>query len=182
MEIDVFYQNDDMSFGFDGMSKLDKDAFAFAKKAQYGFKDVDYSYANGQPDSSWGSREKDAYKGRFAGWKTSYQKDCAIIQEYIDKCKKQIKKDEDEQLYGDADKKRVLNDYIKGSKYALDELEGYYQKAQCSLKKTKAEEESFTKELALAKGDSTTATIILVSSIVVLVGVVGFLVYRKFNK
>lgn len=181
MEIDVFYQNDDMSFGFDGMSKLDKDAFAFAKKAQYGFKDVDYSYADGTPDGSWGSRQKDAYKGRFVGWKPSYKNDCEMIEKYIGLCKKQIKKDEDDMLTANTDRKRVLNDYIQGSKYALEEFEGYSEKAQCSLKKTKAEEESFTKELALAKGNSTTATVILVSSIVILVGVVGFLAYRKFN-
>lgn len=182
MEIDVFYQNDDMSFGFDGMSKLDKDAFAFAKKAQYGFEDVDYSYADGLPDKSWGSREKDAYKSRFIGWKPSFKKDCAIIQKYIDSCKKQIKKDEEEQMLGDADKKRVLNDYLKGSKYALDELESYYEKAQCSLKKTKAEEEAFQNKLFLAEGNTKIGTYVLIGSLVLLVGVVGFLAYRRFNK
>jgi len=182
MEIDVFYQNDDMSFGFDGMSKLDKDAFAFAKKERYGFEDVDYSYADGKPDGNLGSRQKDAYKGRFSGWKPSYKYDCEIIEKYIVACKNQIKKDEDEQLKGDADKKRVLNDYIQGSKLALDEFEKYYEKAECSIEKNKKEEQSFQNQLLLAKGNSKTATIILVSSIVVLVGIVGFLAYRRFNK
>jgi hypothetical protein len=182
MEIDVFYQNDDMSFGFDGMSKLDKDAFAFAKKAQYGFKDVDYSYADGTPDGNWGSRQKDAYKGRFAGWKPAYKYDCEMIEKYIGLCKKQIKKDEDDMLTSSVDRKRVLNDYIQGSKYALEEFEGYYEKAECAIIKNKKEEESFQNQLLLAKGNSKTATIILVSSIVVLVGIVGFLAYRRFNK
>jgi hypothetical protein len=182
MEIDVFYQNDDMSFGFDGMSKLDKDAFAFAKKAQYGFQDVDYSYADGTPNTSWGSREQDAYKWRFGEWKPSYKNNCEMLEKYIANCKKQIKTDEDDMLTATSDRKRVLSDYIKGSKYALAEFEGYYEKAQCSLIKTKQEEESFANQLSLAKGNSTTATIILVSSIVILVGVVGFLAYRKFNK
>jgi hypothetical protein len=168
MEIDVFYQNDDMSFGFDGMSKLDKDAFAFAKKAQYGFTDIDYSYANGQPDGSWGSREQDAYKWRFGGWKTTYKKDCKMLEKYIDGCKKQIKKDEEEMMTADANQKRVLS--------------GYYEKAECSLKKTKAEEEAFQTELSLAKGNSKVGTYVLVGSVVLLVGVIGFLAYRRFKQ
>ena len=182
MEIDVFYQNDDMSFGFDGMSKLDKDAFAFAKKAQYGFTDIDYSYANGQPDGSWGSREQDAYKWRFGGWKTTYKKDCKMLEKYIDGCKKQIKKDEEEMMTADANQKNVLSGYIKGSKYALAEFESYYEKAECSLKKTKAEEEAFQTELSLAKGNSKVGTYILIGSVVLLVGVIGFLAYRRFKK
>jgi hypothetical protein len=182
MEIDVFYQNDDMSFGFDGMSKLDKNAFAFAKKAQYGFSDVDYSYADGKPDGSWGSRQQEAYKGRFEGWKKSYRTDCTMLEKYINNCKKQIKKDEDDYLTASVDRKRVINDYIQGSKYALSELEGYYDKAECLIKKTKEEEQNYQNELLNAKGNSKIGTFVLIGSIVVLVGVVGFLAYRRFNK
>ena len=105
-----------------------------------------------------------------------------MIEKYIGLCKKQIKKDEDDMLTANADRKRVLNDYIQGSKYALQEFEGYYEKAECAIIKNKKEEESFANQLLLAKGNSKTATIILVSSIVVLVGIVGFLAYRRFNK
>jgi hypothetical protein len=49
MEIDVFYQNDDMAFGFTGDEKPMNDDYAFAKNAIDGFADVDYSYANGEP-------------------------------------------------------------------------------------------------------------------------------------
>jgi hypothetical protein len=182
MEIDVFYQNDDMSFGFDGMSKLDKDAFAFAKKAQYGFEDVDYSYADGTPDNKWGSREKDAYKSIFLGWKRSYKFDCVMIQKYIDKCKKKIKQDEDEQITGDADKKRVLGDYIKGSKYALSELEGYFERAECSVANAQQEEEILKRRLQEAQTNSKLGTYLAIGSVVLLVGIVGFLAYRRFKQ
>jgi hypothetical protein len=172
-----------MSFGFDGMSKLDKDAFAFAKKAQYGFTDIDYSYADGTPNGNWGSREKEAYIGRFAGWKGSYKYDCEKIQKYIDLCKKQIKKDEDEQMTATADRKRVIGDYIKGSKYALDEFEKYYEKAECSIEVAKKEEETLKKKLEEAKGNNTkVGTYLIVGSVVLLVGIVGFLAYRRFKQ
>lgn len=180
MEIDVFYQNDDLSFGFDGMSKLDKNAYAFSKKAQYGFKDVDYSYADGTPDSSWGSRQKEAYQGRFAGWKPSYKKDCVQIKKFIDACKKQIARDEEDYATASSGRKNVLNDYIQGSKFALSELESYYDNAECELKKQAKEDADFTAKLS-SFGTSTTAKVVLIGSVVLLVSVVGFLVYRRMN-
>ena len=44
-----------------------------------GFKDIDYSYANGVPNTSWGGDQQSAYKWRFTNWKTAYSRDCQKI-------------------------------------------------------------------------------------------------------
>lgn len=178
MDIDIFYKNDDMSFGFNGMSKMDKNAFAFARKG--GFKDLDYSYANGVPDTSWGGRQQDAYKWRFTGWKTAYSRDCQKIAEYIKLAENAIKKDKDDQETASSDRQRVLQGYIEGSQYALDEFKQMQKTAKCTIA-PKDGGGTITLPTSESGLNATTWTLIIGSS-VLLFGFVGFLIYRKYKK
>jgi hypothetical protein len=182
MDIDIFYKNNDMSFGFNGMSTLDKNAYAFAKNARGGFKDLDYSNANGVPDTNWGGDQQSAYKWRFTGWKTAYSRDCQKIAEYIKLAEEAIKKDKDDQATASSDRKRVLQRFIDGSQYALDEFKQMYKNARCVLAPNPSSgtinPQTITNETGL---NATTWTLIIGSS-VLLFGVVGFLIYKKYKK
>lgn len=182
MDIDIFYKNDDMSFGFNGMSKIDNNAYAFAKHEKGGFKDVDYSYANGIPNASWGSDQQNAYKWRFTNWKPAYANDCQKIAEYIRLAEEAIKKDKDDQATATSDRQRVLQRFIDGSQYALDEFKQMYKTAQCTIA---IHPNDKANEITLPSNESglnsTTWTLIIGSS-VLLFGFVGFLIYKKYKK
>jgi len=183
MDIDIFYKNNDMSFGFNGMSSLDKNAYAFARNARGGFKDLDYSNANGIPDASLGARQQDAYKWRFAGWKTEYKTNCQKIAEYISLAEAQIKKDKDDQDTTNSDRKRVLQGYIDGSQIALDEFKQMQKTANCTIA-PKGGSGSLTETTTTpnATGLNATTWTLIIGSGVLLFGLVGFLIYRKYNK
>lgn len=188
MEIDVFYKNDDLSFGFDG-NGASRDDYNFAKKAQYGFPDVDYSYATGisaygegYPQPSWGATQKEAYKRLWVGWKSSYKKDCQKIQEYIDGVNKQMDADKLKKANAGDAEARVMSRYIEGNQYALDELNGFAKEAQCELKRAEAEQNAFQKSLEAIKSQDTSSPLgkwLIGGSIVLVLGVIGFIVYKK---
>lgn len=180
MDIDIFYKNNDMSFGFNGMSKLDSNGYAFAEHETGGFKDIDYSYANGIPDSSWGGDQQSAYKWRFTGWKSSYANDCQKIAEYITLAEQAIKKDKDDQATASSDRQRVLQRFIDGSQYALDEFKKMQKNAQCTIA-PKGGSGSITPQTMESGLNATTWTLIIGSS-VLLFGLVGFLIYKKYKK
>jgi hypothetical protein len=180
MEIDTFYQNNDMSFGFNGMSKLDSNGYAFAEHETGGFKDIDYSYANGVPDSSWGGDQQSAYKWRFTNWKTAYKNDCQKIAEYISLAEAAIKKDKDDQATASSDRQRVLQRFIDGSQYALNEFKQMQKNAQCTIA-PKNGGGAITPPANETGLNATTWTLIIGSS-VLLFGFVGFLIYKKYKK
>jgi hypothetical protein len=182
MDIDIFYKNNDMSFGFNGMSTLDKNAYAFAKNARGGFKDLDYSNANGVPDTNWGGDQQSAYKWRFTGWKTAYKNDCQKIAEYIALAEAAIKKDKDDQDTANSDRKRVLQRFIDGSQYALDEFKQMQKNARCVLAPNPSSGTINPQTITNETGLNTTTWTLIIGSSVLLFGVVGFLIYRKYNK
>lgn len=193
MEIDVFYKHDDLSFGFDG-NGAEKNDYPFAKKGLYGFPDVDYSYASGlsaygegYPRPDWGQTQKEAYTRHWVGWKSSYKNDCAKLEEYISGVEKQIEADKTKRATTDDAQARVLARYIEGSQYALDELNGFYGKADCKVRKQTASDNAFKDALnAIQSGDtsgsSKTAIWLIGGSVVLLLGVLGFVVYKKMKK
>jgi hypothetical protein len=180
MDIDIFYKNDDMSFGFNGMSTLDKNGYAFAKHEKGGFKDLDYSNANGVPDTNWGARQQEAYKWRFTGWKTAHSRDCQKIAEAIRSAEEAIKKDKADQETATSDRKRVLQGYIEGSQYALDEFKQMQKNAKCTIA-PKDGGGAITPPANETGLNATTWTLIIGSS-VLLFGFVGFLIYKKYKK
>tara|TARA_R110000868_G_scaffold4085_5_gene24878 strand:- start:3814 stop:4359 length:546 start_codon:yes stop_codon:yes gene_type:complete len=181
MEIDTFYQNNDMSFGFNGMSKLDSNGYAFAEHETGGFKDIDYSYANGVPNTSWGGDQQSAYKWRFTNWKTAYSRDCQKIAEYIKLAEDAIKKDKNDQATASTDRQRVLQRFIDGSQYALDEFKQMQKTANCTIAPTGGSGAITTTTTSESGLNATTWTLIIGSS-VLLFGFVGFLIYKKYNK
>ena len=181
MEIDTFYQNNDMSFGFNGMSKLDSNGYAFAEHETGGFKDIDYSYANGIPNTSWGGDQQSAYKWRFTNWKSSYANDCQKIAEYIALAEAAIKKDKNDQATASSDRQRVLQRFIDGSQYALDEFKQMQKKANCVIAPTGSgvlNPQTTTTESGLNR----TTWALIIGSSVLLFGLVGFLIYKKYKK
>ena len=180
MDIDIFYKNNDMSFGFNGMSKLDSNGYAFAEHETGGFKDIDYSYANGIANPTWGGDQQSAYKWRFTGWKTAYKNDCNKIAEYIKLAEEAIKKDKDDQATANVDRKRVLQRFIDGSQLALDEFKEMYKNAQCTIA-PQGGSGAITSQTDESGLNATTWTLIIGTS-VLLFGFVGFLIYKKYKK
>jgi len=182
MDIDIFYKNDDMSFGFNGMSTLDKNAYAFAKHEKGGFKDIDYSYANGVPDTNWGGDQQSAYKWRFTNWKTAYANDCQKIAEYISLAEAAIKKDKDDQATASSDRQRVLQRFIDGSQYALDEFKKMQKTANCTIAPKDGGGGAITPPTTNETGLTPTTWTLIIGSSILLFGLVGFLIYRKYKK
>lgn len=175
MEIDVFYQNDDMSFGFAGAEAPRTDDYAFAKKADYGFTDVDYSYATG--------READVEKW----WSLSEadKKDCKALEAKISALQRTIDTEEKNMSTYKAGDKRVKQEYLNLYKKRLDFFKSTYEGAGCELAKTEKENAEFSKLLESVTGStdtSKTGTYALVIGGVLVVGLVGFLMYKKFKK
>jgi hypothetical protein len=182
MDIDIFYKNNDMSFGFNGMSTLDKNAYAFAKNARGGFKDLDYSNANGVPNTSWGGDQQSAYKSRFTGWKTAFSRDCQKIAEYIKLAEEAIKKDKNDQATATTDRQRVLQRFIDGSQYALDEFNQMYKTANCTIAPQGGSGSLNPQTTKSESGLNATTWTLIIGSSVLLFGVVGFLIYKKYKK
>jgi LPXTG-motif cell wall-anchored protein len=175
MEIDVFYQNDDMSFGFTGSEAPRTDEYAFSKKADYGFPDVDYSYATG--------REGDVEK--WWPLTDADKKDCKALEGKISALERTIATEEKNMSTYKAGDKRVKQEYLNLYKKRLDLFKNAYNDAGCELAKTEKENSEFNKLLEGVTGStdtSKTGTYALVIGGVLVVGLVGFLMYRKFKK
>ena len=194
MEIDVFYQNDDMSFGFTGSEAPMNDDYAFAKNAIDGFTDVDYSYANGGPFKQSGfndvsdSVNATGREGEVEKWwplTDADKKDCKVLESKISALQRTIDtetKNMDSYKGGD---KRVKQDYLNLYKKRLDFFKTAYDGAGCELAKTEAENTEFNKLLQSVTGSSDsskTGTYVLVIGGVLVLGLVGFLVYKKYKK
>ena len=175
MEIDVFYQNDDMSFGFTGDETPKTDDYAFAKNAEYGFNDVDYSYATG--------REGDVEK--WWPLTDADKKDCKVLESKISALERTIATEEKNMSSYKGGDKRVKQEYLNLYKKRLDFFKSTYEGAGCELAKSEKENAEFTKLLEGVTGStdtSKTGTYVLVIGGVLVVGLVGFLMYRKFKK
>lgn len=184
MEIDVFYQNDDMAFGFTGSetplgftdSSIPKgDDYAFAKKAEYGFEDVDYSYATG----------REAEVEKWWVLTTEDKKDCKIIASKISGLERVIATEEKNMSTYKGGDKRVKQEYLNLYKKRLDFFKSAYEDAGCELAKTEKEESEFNKLLEgfTSNADtSKTGNYALIIGGVLVVGVVGFLLYKKYKK
>jgi LPXTG-motif cell wall-anchored protein len=194
MEIDVFYQNDDMSFGFTGSEAPRTDEYAFAKNAEYGFTDVDYSYMDGKPFKSSGwSDVSDSVNatGREAEvekwWSLSEadKKDCKALEAKISALQRTIDTEEKNMSTYKGGDKRVKQEYLTLYKKRLDFFKTTYENAGCELAKTEKENAEFSKLLESVTGStdtSKTGTYALVIGGVLVVGLVGFLLYKKYKK
>lgn len=194
MEIDVFYQNDDMSFGFTGSEAPRTDEYAFSKKAEYGFPDVDYSYANGGPFKPSGfndvsdSVNATGREGDVAKWwplTDADKKDCKVLESKISALERSIATEEKNMSTYKGGEKRVKQEYLMLYKKRLDFFKDAYNDAGCELAKAEKENSEFTKLLEGVTGgsdNSKTGTYALVIGGVLVVGLVGFLLYKKYKK
>lgn len=185
MEIDVFYTNDDMSFGFDGKENC------FASKVQHGFPDVDYSYAGGAfPPSGWDNTSDNVNAtGREAqveSWFGIAEKDkqnCDILESKIASIKSAIKENQTKLLTAKGGDKRVTQDYLNLYQKRLSFFEDLYSKAKCDVKKTEEEDSKFqsllNKLTSSDTGNDKTGTYVLIGGVVVVLGVIGFIMYKK---
>lgn len=194
MEIDVFYKNDDMSFGFTGDESPRTDEYAFSKKAQYGFTDVDYSYANGGPfkSSGWNDvsdsvnatgRESDVEK--WWSITESEKKDCKALESKMSALERTISTEEKNMSTYKGGDKRVKQEYLTLYKKRLDYFKSLYADAGCELANTEKENAEFNKLLQNVTGSTDTSkagTYALVIGGVLVVGLVGFLLYKKYKK
>lgn len=184
MEIDVFYTNDDMSFGFDGKENV------FAKKTEYGFPDVDYSYISGGfPPSGWDNTSTNVNAvGREAQVESWFplgdneKQNCSILEGKIDSIKKAIKENQTKLLTAKGGEKRVVQDYLNLYQKRLNFFEQLYADAKCEEKKI-AEEESklqgLLSQLSNTESNNNMGTIILVGGVVLVLGVVGYILIKK---
>ena len=194
MEIDVFYQNDDMSFGFTGSEAPMNDDYAFAKNAIDGFTDVDYSYANGGPFKQSGfndvsdSVNATGREGEVEKWwplTDADKKDCKVLESKISALQRTIDTENKNMSSYKGGDKRVKQEYLNLYKKRLDFFKTAYDGAGCELAKTEAENTEFNKLLSQVTGstdNSKTGTYVLVIGGVLVLGIVGFLMYRKFKK
>ncbi len=194
MEIDVFYQNDDMSFGFTGDETPKTDDYAFAKNAEYGFTDVDYSYADGKPfkSSGWNDVSDNVNatgrEGDVENWwplTDADKKDCKVLESKISALERTIATEEKNMSSYKGGDKRVKQEYLNLYKKRLDFFKTAYDGAGCELAKTEKENSEFDKLLQSVTGSndsSKTGTYALVIGGVLVVGLVGFLMYKKFKK
>jgi hypothetical protein len=88
----------------------------------------------------------------------------------------------DHQATASSDRQRVLQRFIDGSQYALDEFKQMQKNAKCIIdikgSSTTVTGQTTTNETGL---NSTTWALIIGSS-VLLFGFVGFLIYKKYKK
>ena len=194
MEIDVFYQNDDMSFGFTGAEAPRTDEYAFSQKADYGFPDVDYSYANGEPfkSSGWNdvsdSVNATGREGEVEKWWSlteAEKKDCKALESKISALQRTIDTEEKNMSTYKGGDKRVKQEYLNLYKKRLNFFKSTYEDAGCELAKTEKENAEFSKLLEGVTGgadNSKAGTYALVIGGVLVVGLVGFLMYKKFKK
>jgi len=184
MEIDVFYTNDDMSFGFDGKQN------AFASRVEHGFYDVDYSYLSGGfPPSGWDTTSNNVNaEGREAQVESWFplgdneKQNCAILEGKIASLKNAIKENQTKLLSAKAGEKRVTQDYLTLFQRRLTFFEGLYATAKCEDKKNEEEESKLQSLLSNLSNDNSKdnmGTIVLVGGIVVVLGVLGFIIYKK---
>lgn len=194
MEIDVFYQNDDMSFGFTGSEAPRNDDYAFAKRAIDGFPDVDYSYANGGPFKKSGFNDvsdsvnatgREAEVEKWWPLTDADKKDCKALESKISALQRTIDTETKNMSTYKGGDKRVKQEYLNLYKKRLDFFNNTYADAGCELAKTEAENSEFNKLLQSVTGSndtSKTGTYVLVIGGVLVLGFVGFLVYKKFKK
>ena len=194
MEIDVFYQNDDMSFGFTGNESPRTDEYAFSKNAEYGFTDVDYSYANGGPFKQSGfndvsdSVNATGREGDVEKWwplSDADKKDCKALEAKISALERTIATEEKNMTTYKGGDKRVKQEYLTLYKKRLDFFKTAYEGAGCELAKTEKENAEFSKLLESVTGgsdNSKAGTYALVIGGVLVVGLVGFLLYKKYKK
>lgn len=194
MEIDVFYQNDDMSFGFTGSEAPMNDDYAFAKRAIDGFVDVDYSYANGGPFKQSGFNDvsdsvnatgREAEVEKWWSLTDAEKKDCKALEAKMSALQRTIDTETKNMSSYKGGDKRVKQEYLNLYIKRLDFFKTTYENAGCELAKTEAENAEFNKLLSSVTGSSDsskTGTYVLVIGGVLVLGIVGFLVYKKYKK
>jgi hypothetical protein len=178
MEIDVFFKNDDMSFGFTGEQSPRSDEYSFSDKVEFGFPNVDYSYADG-------SKQNEAYGWSIGGLKEEDKSNCEVLKATIAAIEDAITADKRAMVGAKKAKKEQLQAYIDGRTRALNELKAFYDKSQCELKFAQKAEEDFQSQLNKilgAKSDSKVGMYVLIGGVVVAVGVLGFFIYRRYKK
>lgn len=185
MEIDIFYTNDDMSFGFDGRENT------FASKTQYGFPDVDYSYLSGGfapsgfDDSSpnVNATGREAQVESWFGIDENDKQNCEILEAKIASIKNALKENKTKLLNAKGGEKRVTQDYLTLYQKRLSFFEDLYSKAKCEDKKTAEEDSKFQGLLnSLSSSELSNdkmGTYVLVGGVAVVLGVIGFIIYKK---
>jgi LPXTG-motif cell wall-anchored protein len=183
-----------MSFGFTGSEAPRNDDYAFAKRAIDGFPDVDYSYANGGPFKQSGfndvsdSVNATGREGEVEKWwplTDADKKDCKVLESKISALQRTIDTETKNMSSYKGGDKRVKQEYLSLYKKRMDFFQNAYSDAGCELAKTEAENSEFNKLLQSVTGSndtSKTGTYVLVIGGVLVLGIVGFLVYKKYKK
>jgi hypothetical protein len=173
MDINTFFKNGDPSYptlGFDGGFK----AIPINR-----FSDETYFEASGSiliPPSALSGRSKEAYNGVFANWRPSYATNCEKINEFITIATNRLNSTNDKVTKGD----KVAQDYIGGYEAAITKLKELSLTAKCDL----AQGGDLTNNVTTTtnEGISTGGWIAIIGSSVVVLGLVGYFLYRKYKK
>jgi LPXTG-motif cell wall-anchored protein len=198
MEIDTFYKNDDMSFGFTGKEPDNGGSYKFAKNAEYGFTNVDYSEgdlsANGDTFKQSGFNDVSdnvnatGREGEVEKWWSiteAEKKDCKAIEAKMSALERTISTEQKNMSSYKGGDKRVKQEYLNLYIKRMDYFKTIYEGAGCEIAKTDAENKEFDKLLQSVTGgtdNSKTGTYMLVVGGVLVLGLVGFFMYKKFKK
>jgi len=173
MDINTFFKNGDVS-----NPQLNADG-AFRLRPNNAFVDETYFEAIGIA-KGLDARGTQAYKDVFSGWKKSYENDCAQISQYYQKAKTKLEdaKLKSQQNSGEA---RVARTYIVGFQKALDELQSLMMTKNCDIIG-----KDWTKGKELIESDSkgigTFGTIAIIGGGAIVLGILGYYLYKKYAK
>lgn len=184
MEIDVFYTNDDMSFGFDGKQN------AFASKVEHGFPDVDYSYLSGgfpasgfdDTSSNVNAEGRAEQVEKWFGIEEKDKQNCQILEGKIESIKRAIKENQTKLLTVKGGQKRVTEDYLTLYQRRLNFFEELYSNAKCEVAKSQEEEsklQGLLSQLSVGEEKDKMGTFVLIGGVVVVLGVIGLIIYKR---
>jgi hypothetical protein len=173
MDINTFFKNGDPSYptlGFDGGFK----AIPINR-----FSDETYFEATGNilvPPTTLSGRSKEAYKGVFSAWRPSYSTNCEKINEFISIANNRLSSTNDKIAKGD----KVAQDYVAGYEAAITKLKELSLTAKCDL----AQGGDLTNDVTNTtnEGISTGGWIAIIGSSALVLGLVGYFLYKKYKK
>jgi hypothetical protein len=172
MDISTFFKNGDPSYptlGFDGGFK----AIPINR-----FSDETYFEASGNvliPPSNLNARSKEAYSGVFSSWRPSYANDCKKLSDLMTLAQERLNNTNDKVSKGD----KVAADYINGYNAAIDKLKELSALAKCDIPLVGGvNPEDINKPTEVSTG----GWIAIIGSTVIVLGVVGYFLYRKYKK
>lgn len=173
MDINTFFKNGDPSYptlGFDGGFK----AIPINR-----FSDETYFEANGNiliAPSSLSGRSQEAYRGVFSAWRPSYSTNCEKINEFISIANNRLSSTNDKIAKGD----KVAQDYVAGYEAAITKLKELSLNAKCDL--PQGVDSTNIGGTTTNEGISTGGWIAIIGSSALVLGLVGYFLYKKYKK